>query len=116
MKLSDVRGERTLDVISEIAGPVSRIAQSDGLKAIIDGAASDEPIKTLGEGVPKLISECKEDVLTVLSSIAGVSRDEYVERMTLASLIEDVMELLTDSAFSDFLGSASQSGDGPKST
>lgn len=113
MKLSDIHGDRTFDVIADLIEPVTAIAMSDELAAVLkreelpEGA---EPrrfmVERITKGLPKLIRNHKDDVISVLSIIGGVEPEDYVSGMTLPSLLNDVIELLNDEAFTDFLAYA----------
>jgi hypothetical protein len=112
MKLSEVKGERVFDVIADIVEPVVAIATSDEFKALFDqsavagmdeGAVKDHIVKS----IPALIRNHREEAVTILAAIGGVSREEYVDSMTFPSLLADVTELMTDDVFTDFLSSAS---------
>lgn len=101
MKLSDIKGEQTFEVLGRIADPVSRIV---GDKAVTDvfrgrGEASGK----LASLVPLLVNNHRSDVVQVLAAIDGCTPDEYLAKTSFASLMKDVYELFTDEAFTDFL-------------
>lgn len=110
MRLSDVRGERTLDVIADLVEPIANIAQDEDAALLF----KPRPLKKgqtreqeFGErcrkAVPALLRSHKQDVVAILATIAGVTQEEYMEGMTLSSIVKDVYELLTDEAFIGFL-------------
>lgn len=121
MRLSDVKGERVLDVVAEIADPVASIMMDEdaaelfGRKPVPDGMdAKTFFLQRARKAVPKLLKGHKDDVVAVMSAIEGVSREEYLESLTLDKLIADVFELMTDRGFDGFLASQrTRGGDAP---
>ena len=112
MKLSDVKGERTLDVIADIIEPISNIASDKEAMALFEkkktpkGMNSREFfLKRVGKSVPVLLKDHKDDVIQILSTIEGVTVEEYTAELNMAKLVSDVMELLTDEEFLSFLPS-----------
>lgn len=106
MKLSEIKGERVMDVIADLIAPISAIAE--------DKEASDLFVKrTPPEGmdakkfvmerakksVPKLMKSHKRELITILSTIEGTPYNEYLEKMTMPKLITDVLDILTDETF-----------------
>lgn len=115
MKLSDVRGERTLDVIADIAAPVARIAMDDAASELFERRKRPEgmtprqfALSRVEASLPALLKGHREDIITVLAAIKGEPRGEYAAGLNLANLMVDVTELLTDEAFADFLASPEQ--------
>lgn len=120
MKLSDVKGERTLDVVAEIIEPILDIAmdkEASGLfkrKKIPKGT---DPKAYMAQRVkkhlPPLLKNHREDVLAILSSIAGVSVADYTATLNLAKLTVDITDLLTDESFAElFLQAQSPASSG----
>lgn len=120
MRLSDIKGERVLDVIAEIAAPVINIAaDSEALQFFIPSEGqADGSIESFAErmkvAAPALLKTHKDDFVTILAALDGVTPKEYIDGMTLGGVLEDIFELLTDKVFEDFLSSQqseeSQSG------
>lgn len=112
MRLSDIRGERVLDVIADIATPVISIASDEDALAFFKSQPPEEgqtPTEAFAErmkvAAPALMKSHRDDLVTILAALDGVTVEEYVEGMTLGSVLVDVFELLTDEAFEDFLSS-----------
>lgn len=110
MKLSDVRGERTLDVVADLIGPIARIAQDPEASAMFRPEPLPEGmepaqffLKRVQESAPALLKGHKDDLIDILSTIKGVSAEEYADGLNLAVLIRDVVELLSDEEFTNFL-------------
>ena len=110
MKLSDVRGERTLDVIADLIEPVASIASDPDAAALFrrekapEGVeAKDFFVQRARRSAPKLLRDHKDDVIAVLSTIEGTDPEEYAESLNLAKLLRDLVELMTDEEFVAFL-------------
>lgn len=115
MKLSDVRGGRTLDVIADIIPPIARIAQDDSAMEIFKPKDVPEGMEKaqffasrVEKAAPALLKGHKDDIVTILAAIAGTTVDEYTSNMNLASLIKDFMELITDTEFLGFLADSAK--------
>ena len=113
MKLSDVRGERTLDVIAEIIEPIANIAEDNiasdifKRKKLPEGMTAKQfALQRIKNSIPALIRNHKNDIVTILSTIEGISQEEYSESLNLAKLTKDILDLLTDDEFMAFFTSA----------
>ena len=109
MKLTDIKGERALDVVAELIVPVSNIAEDEAAAALFSRKALPEGMtvgqfmrKRVKESVPALLKGHKADLLTILATIEGVEVKAYEESLTLDKLIIDVANLLTDDLFCTF--------------
>ncbi len=116
MKLSDIKGERTFDVIAEIIDPIANIAEDEAVSELFSRQKLPEGmtpkkfmLKRAKKAVPALLRGHKDDIIAILSSIADVSPDEYKGALSIAKLIHDCFELLTDETFLTLFTSA-QSG------
>lgn len=112
MRLSEIRGERVLDVIADITAPVINIASDEEAVAFFnpqppkDGQTKTEAFaERMKVAAPALMKTHRDDLVSILATLDGVTVEEYVEGMTLGSVLVDVFELLTDEAFDDFLSS-----------
>lgn len=118
MRLSDIRGERVLDVIADIAAPVISIASDKEAMAFFErrppkeGQTAPEALaERMSEAAPVLMRGHRDDLVVILAALDGVTVEEYAEGMTLGSVLVDVFELLTDEAFEDFLSSQEPIGE-----
>lgn len=110
MRLSDVKGERTLDVIADLVEPIASIAQ-DGDAALLfkpqplaEGQTREQEFgERARKAIPALLKTHKSDVILILATIAGVEPQEYADNMDLAGVVNDIYELITDEAFLAFL-------------
>lgn len=113
MRLSDVKGERVIDVIADIIDPIANIS-SDPVAAELftrrhvpkGMSAKAFMVQRVRTSLPALLKGHKRDVITVLATIQGVSAEEYTESLTLVKLIKDCMELMTDDLFNSLFTSA----------
>lgn len=113
MKLSDIRGDRVLDVIADIIDPIANIAQDKDVaamferKAVPDGMeARDFFAQRMRRGLPILLRGHKADIIAIMAAIEGVTPEQYAASLDLAKLFTDVMELMADDALLDFLSSS----------
>ena len=116
MRLSDIKGDRVFDVIADIIDPIANIASDETASALFkreklpDGmTAKAFLLDRARKAAPALLKGHKGDIITVLATIEGVSSDDYRASLTLAKLMQDAVELLTDDAFGELFISA-QSG------
>lgn len=103
MKLSDIKGERVFDVIADIIDPIANIAADDEaanlfkrkpLPKAVD--ARKFTINRMRASVPKLIKSHKDDVVSILAIMEGISAEEYVKELNMLNLISDFADLITD--------------------
>lgn len=116
MRLSDIKGDRVFDVIADIIDPIANIASDETASALFKREKLPEGMTAKSfllersrKAVPALLKGHKGDIITVLATIEGVSSDDYMASLTLAKLMQDTAELLTDEAFGELFISA-QSG------
>lgn len=117
MKLSNIKGDRVLDVIADIIEPIANIADDENASALFrkeklpDGMTPKGfLLQRMKKSLPSLLKEHKADIIAILSSIEGVTVEEYAENLDLLKLTRDFIELITDEAFNALFISA-QSGD-----
>ena len=110
MKLSQIKGERCFDVIAELIEPISVIASDEAVVELFKKKKTPKGmtpqqyfIQRMREGIPSLLKEHKGEVVTIIATINGVDRAEYVESLNMAKLFSDVMDLLNDEELLAFL-------------
>lgn len=109
MKLSEIKGERTLDVIADLVDPVANIAQDKAFMDIVKTkpAEGEDKVSAMVErvrgAIPLLLIEHRDDVVAIMATIEGVTVAEYVESLSLPKLAKDVMDVLTDEDLLGFL-------------
>lgn len=104
MGLSDIKGERVLEVIADLVEPLANIAGDERVFALFDQSGDDLPTKAK-KALPVLLKEHKDDLIAVLSTVKGVSAKEYAESMTFSSVLGDVYAIITDEELLSFLSS-----------
>lgn len=113
MKLSDIKGDRVLDVIADIINPIANMVQDKDVaamferEAVPDGMeARDFFAKRMCKGLPVLLKSHKADIVAIMAAIEGVTPEQYAASLDFPKLFTDVMELVTDDAFLNFLSSS----------
>nr|DAG17641.1 MAG TPA: hypothetical protein [Caudoviricetes sp.] len=112
MKLSDIKGDRVLDVIADIIDPIANMVQDKDVAAMFKREAVPEGMKArdffakrMRKGLPVLLKGHKADIIAIMAAIEGVTPEQYAESLDLPKLFTDVIELMTDDVFLDFLSS-----------
>ena len=126
MRLSDIKGERTLEVIAEVIDPICNIAEDSEAMALFrreklpDGMdAKAFLLQRARKSIPVLLKRHKGDIIAILAAIDGVSPEDYSGALNLVRLFRDATDLLTDEAFADLFISAQagkSSGSAPENT
>lgn len=113
MKLSDVKGERCLEVVADLIEPCASIMQDKSAKAIFaprkvpKGTTNAEFFaKRIAKSAPALIRAHQGDIIRILATIEGVAPEDYEKDLTLAKLLSDFVELIGDEEFLGFLASS----------
>ena len=113
MKLSDIKGERTLDVIADIIDPLANIAGDKkamelfARKKLPEGKTPREfAVERVRKNLPTMLKHHKKDIITILAAVEGVTPEKYSEELNLVKLFQDAVDLLTDQAFMQLFISA----------
>lgn len=113
MRLSDVKGERTFEVVADIIEPVYRIAQDEAAVEMLSPKPcpdGEDPKKFMARrlvaGVPALLRSHKGDLVAIMAAIEGEDAEGYAESLDLAKLVVSLTELVSDPALMGFLASA----------
>lgn len=130
MRLSDIKGDRTLEVIAEIIDPIANIAEDEAASAMFkreklpEGMTANKFLmKRARKSLPVLLKGHKADIIAILSAIEGISAEEYSGTLNLVKLTKDCIDLLTDEVFMQLFisaqsetksGSAQESIEAPK--
>lgn len=116
MRLSDIQGECVFDVIADIIDPIANIAEDEQASALFkreklpEGMTIKEfMMQRARKALPVLLKGHKNDIISILAAIEGVSAESYKGALNLVKLMRDATELLTDEAF-DALFLSAQSG------
>lgn len=111
MRLSEIKGERTFDVIAAIIEPCCNIAQDEVVADLFDRSrkrpegmsAKDFALERVKASVPGLMRSHKDDLVAILAAIEGTDPDEYMREVTVPSIVKAVYEILTDDDLLAFL-------------
>lgn len=113
MRLSDIKGERTFEVVADIIEPVYRIAQDEAAVEMLSPKPcpeGEDPKKFMARrlvaGVPALLRSHKGDLVAIMAAIEGEDAEEYAASLDLAKLVVSLAELVSDPALMGFLASA----------
>lgn len=113
MKLSDIKGDRVLDVIADIIDPIANMVQDKDAAAMFKREAVPEGMEPreffatrMRAGMPALLKGHKADIIAIMAAIDGVTPEQYAASLDFPKLFTDVMELVTDDAFLNFLSSS----------
>lgn len=113
MKLSDIKGDRVLDVIADIIDPIANMVQDKDVAAMFERKAVPEGMNArdffaerIRKGLPILLKGHKADIIAIMAAIEGVTPEQYAASLDLPKLFTDAMELVTDDAFLGFLSSS----------
>ena len=120
MRLSDIKGDRTLEVIAEIIDPIVNIAEDEEASAMFkrgklpDGMTAKKFLMNrVRKSLPVLLKGHKADIIAILSAIEGVSAEEYAGALNLVKLVKDCTDLLTDEVFMElFISAQSENNSG----
>lgn len=113
MKMSEIKGERVLEVIADVIGPIANIAEDKAASALFRREKLPEGVTAkkflldrARKAAPALLKDHKGDVIAILAAISGVSPEEYAESMSIPKLLTDFIELMTDDCFGELFISA----------
>lgn len=111
MKLSDLKGERAIEVIADIIAPITNIAEdqenlqlfhAEKLEGETDREAS---VRDFKQKIPNLLKTHKADVLAILCAVNNANPED----LCLMDIIKGAVELVNDKDFlSLFLSSVSE--------
>lgn len=110
MKLSDIKGDATFDVLADIIEPIVNIASDSEVSKLFQREKAPEGVEPrtfaltkVKTYVPVLLRSHKSDLILILATLNMQEPDEYAEGLGMSSLAKDVMELMTDEEFLGFL-------------
>ena len=120
MRLSDIKGDRTMEVIADIIDPIANIAEDEEASSMFkreklpDGITAKKfLLKRVRKSLPVLLKGHKADIIAILSAIECVSAEEYADALNLVKLVKDCTDLLTDEAFMElFISAQSETNSG----
>ena len=111
MKLSDIKGERAVEVIADLIEPIANIASDKecadlfSVKPVNGEDRNVTARKHLVKKVPALLKNHKRDIIKAIATIDGKSIDE----MNLFSITAALIGLVQDEALIELFTSAARS-------
>lgn len=108
-KLSEIKGEKSFDILAGLIEPVTNIATDKeagelfGRRVLPDGVSVQEFIvQRVKKAIPALMKSHKKDLIKILSLLSDMSEKEYKEQMTLDGIMLDLSDLISDPIFNAF--------------
>lgn len=104
MKLSDIKGERTLEVVADIIEPLTCIATDEEVRAALSGCNDKtKAVKGISKVAATIAKKHSNEAIEILAAIEGVDPEEYAASLSLGKLIRDILDLMSDEEFLGFL-------------
>lgn len=101
MRLSDIKGEKALDVMADAMELAEKMGEDGRVKALMDALKDadgrDDAWRVFCHHVPPLLrdAEYKPRIISILASASGVTYEEYAED---GPVLFDLFELVTSDA------------------
>lgn len=97
MKLSDIKGEKALDIMADAMELAEVAAKDDRLKALVDELREterDDMWMVFCKHVPPILRDhaYKDRIISILAAASGVTVEEYAED---GPVLADLFELVT---------------------
>lgn len=111
MKLSEITGDRALDIIADILPVVGRLKDSKALDDFYkahkthDLTSKEVRADLIFSLVPSLIKSNKQDILQVVASVTGTTVRE-VKKLSAKALWGEIKEILSDPEMQELFGSS----------
>lgn len=108
MKLSEIKGERAIEVIAELIEPIAEIASSEKIKSMFpivpkDGETANEAaIRAIKSNIPELLKFHKKEVAKIL----GILENTEPDKLSLATIAKGLVDMASDRAFVELFSSA----------
>lgn len=110
MKLSEVKGEKALDMLADLIEPIMEIIEDKEVSKILKSRHSKDKADStkiiLGRAVSAAIKNHKKAVITILATLDDIPVDQY--ECNLLSLPKKMMDIINDPAIFDLFTSQSQ--------
>lgn len=113
MKLSEIKGERAIDVIADLIEPIAKIAEDAEAAKLFKReklpkgeTARSFLMKRIRTSVPVLLRNHKDDLVDIMATLEGVPHETYAETLSVPKLIADIFGLLNDGELLTLFGLA----------
>ena len=110
MKLSEIKGDRVIDVIADIIEPLFNIGTDEVASGILKRSERPEgmdartyALQRVKTSLPALLKSHKDDLIEIMAIINDVDPQEYRENLNMALFIKDLADVLTDDDLLAFL-------------
>lgn len=118
LKLSEIKGEKSFDILAEIIEPTTNIATDKaaaslfGPRPLPEGMTTQEfVIQRVKEAIPTLMKRHKKDLIKLFATLSDMTVKEYKEQMTLDSVMLDLSSLISDPIFNAFFTMPQSTGE-----
>ena len=99
MKLSDIKGEKALDIMADAMELAEIIGDDKRVKAFADDLkdAGDDKWKVFCKHIPAILRdpEYKSRIVSIMAAASGVTAEEYAAE---GPMLQDLFELVTSDA------------------
>lgn len=118
MKLSELKGERAVEVIADLIAPITNIAMDQQNLQLFraekrDGETDrDMALRDFKVKIPKLLKTHKQDVLEIICAV----NEKNPEDMSIVDIIHELLQLANDKDFLNLFLSAVKEGEMPQPT
>ena len=108
MKLSEIQGEKAIEVIADLIEPFANIATDPNIKTALtftkkEGETAEEAaVKAIKKNIPVLLKNHKKDVAKILGILQGVDP----EKLTILEILKGLTDMMTDRALMQLFSSA----------
>lgn len=112
MKLTDIKGERALDVLADIIEPIANMASDEAVSVLFKGKKTDNEsnkdytIRQIKKHLPYLLKAHKKNLIAVFAALDGEEPEKYVEKMNILTIPIRLFEVLSDEALLELFTSA----------
>lgn len=113
MKLSEIKGERAIEVIADLIEPIAKITEDkDAAKLFMRERLPKGMtvrkflLKRIRTSVPLLLRKHKGELIEIMATLEGVEKETYAEALSVPKLISDIFSLLNDSELLSLFGLA----------
>ena len=113
MKLSEIRGERAIEVIADLIEPIAKIAEDKEAAKLFKRerlpkgqTARTFLMKRIRASVPVLLRKHKDELIDIMATLEGVEKETYAASLSVPKLIADIFGLLNDSELLSLFGLA----------
>lgn len=110
MKLSEIKGERAIEVIADLIEPIADIASDPKCANLFRGEVKkgetprEAGLRNLKSKIPYLLREHKKSIIKVLS----ILNDLPAESLNMFSILKGVLDMFNDKELIELFTSAAQ--------